>query len=191
MWPSTRSRAPEARRWLLAVAVGLVLASGVAQAAAERAPPLPAGVTRLAPDLRAQGGGLMTFYGFSVYDGWYWSASHGWPEQGPVALDLHYHRALEGVKIAQRSVEEIANLGYATQREHQRWLLQLAHIFPDIVEGDRLTGVSVDQAGVRFFHNGKPIGEVSEPGFARAFFGIWLDPRSSRPDFRQKLLGQR
>lgn len=26
--------------------------------------------------------------------------------------------------------------------------------------------------------------------FAQAFFGIWLDPRTSRPDFRSRLLGE-
>ena len=42
---------------------------------------------------------------------------------------------------------------------------------------------------MRYFHNGKPIGEIAEPGFAQAFFGIWLDPKTSRADFREKLLG--
>ena len=42
---------------------------------------------------------------------------------------------------------------------------------------------------MRYFHNGTPIGEIADPGFAQAFFGIWLDPKSSRADFRQKLLG--
>ena len=55
--------------------------------------------------------------------------------------------------------------------------------------GDRLTGVKTATGSMRYFHNGKPIGEIADPGFAHAFFGIWLDPKSSRADFRKKLLG--
>lgn len=191
MSPNTRSRTRDPRRPFAAVIIALsMLATGVATAMAERAPPLPASVLSLAPGLRAQGGGLLTYFGFSVYDGWYWSESRGWPEAGAIALDLHYHRTLEGGKIAQRSVEEIGALGYGTEREHRRWLQKLERIFPDVGSGDRLTGLSVDRDSVRFFRNGEPIGEIVEPGFARAFFGIWLDPKSSRADFRRKLLGQ-
>jgi hypothetical protein len=158
---------------------------------ADRAPPLPSSVVALAPDLKAQGGGELTFFGISVYDGWYWSPEGGWPSAGPHALDLHYHRSLDGAKIAQRSVDEIAKLGYGTADERARWGAQMARLFPDVQRGDRLTGIDTGSGAVRYFHNGKPIGEIADPGFARAFFGIWLDPKTSRTDFRDKLLGRR
>ena len=44
---------------------------------------------------------------------------------------------------------------------------------------------------VRFFCNGHPIGDIADPGFAHAFFGIWLDPKSSQRDYRQTLLGEK
>jgi hypothetical protein len=53
-----------------------------------------------------------------------------------------------------------------------------------------MTGLHTATGTVRFFHNGRSIGEIDDPGFARAFFAIWLDPKSSRSDFRRKLLGQ-
>jgi hypothetical protein len=31
-------------------------------------------------------------------------------------------------------------------------------------------------------------GEIAEPEFARLFFAIWLDPRTSAPDLRAALL---
>ena len=67
----------------------------------------------------------------------------------------------------------------------------MARIFPDVAKGDRLTGLYVPQGVVRYFHNGAPIGEIADAGFARAFFGIWFDPRTSRDDFRRRLLGER
>ena len=87
------------------------------------------------------------------------------------------------------SVHEMANLDYVTPDQRTRWGALMARIFPDVRKGDRLTGVHTDDGVVRYFHNGRAIGSIDEPGFARAFFGIWLDPKSSRADFRRKLLG--
>jgi len=153
------------------------------------APPLPPAVTALAQDLRAQGGGEFRFFGLPIYDGWYWGRGHEWTLTSPFALDLRYHRALDGGTIAQRSADEIGRLGIATAAELARWSVAMRGIFPDVAPGDRLTGLFVPPATVRFFANGTPIGELVDAAFARAFFGIWLDPRSSHPDFRTSLLG--
>ena len=159
---------------------------------ADRAPPLPSSVVALAPDLKAQGGGELTFFGLSVYDGWYWSPARGWPHSAPYALDLHYHRSLDGAKIAaaQRRRDREARLRNA-RRAHALGRADGERSSPTCARGDRLTGVYTGAGAVRYFHNGKPIGEIAEPGFAKAFFGIWLDPKTSRTDFREKLLGQR
>ena len=143
----------------------------------------------MAPTLKIRGGGELTFFGISIYDGWYWSGATGWPQSGPYALDLHYHRSLDGAKIAARSVEEIAKLGFGSDAERLRWGQAMARLFPDVKRGDRLTGVNTGAGGVRYFLNGNAIGEIDDPGFANAFFGIWLHPKTSQADFRQKLLG--
>ena len=93
-------------------ALACALAAGFAAAASAghlnvAAPPLPAAVAAVVPGLRPQGGGAMTFFGLSVYDGWYWAGAHAWAPNGAYALDLHYHRNLEGAGIAERSVTEI------------------------------------------------------------------------------------
>ena len=60
---------------------------------------------------------------------------------------------------------------------------------PSVRKGDRLIGINLPGEGVRFLHNGEPIGSIADPAFAQAFFGIWLDPRSSEPELRSSLLG--
>ena len=161
-----------------------MLAVTAASARAVDAPPLPPQVVALAPDLTVQGGGELTFFGLSIYDGWYWSPARGWSPDGPFALDLHYHRDLDGAQIAERSVDEIAKLGLRHRRtQRARWGEAMRRMFPDVRKGDRLTGVNLPGGAVRYFHNGKPIGEIDDPEFARAFFGIWLDPRTSRTRF--------
>ena len=42
---------------------------------------------------------------------------------------------------------------------------------------------------LRFFHNDRALGALNDERLRRAFFSIWLDPRTSAPDLRRKLLG--
>lgn len=191
--PGQRLAAPA--RELAALTRALVIAASMlaltcASAVAGDAPPLPPQVMALAPGLQLQGGGELRFFGISVYDGYYWSASRGWTQDGTFALDLHYHRTLDGAKIAERSVSEITKLGYGTAQQRARWAEEMTRVFPDVRRGDRITGVNLPGGVVRYFHNGKPIGDIAEPGFSRAFFGIWLDPKTSEMDFRRQLLGE-
>jgi hypothetical protein len=169
----------------LAAVLVLVFAPG---AGAMQAPPLPPAVAALAPSLQPQGGGVLKFLGLSIYDGWYWSRERGWSLEQPFALDLHYHRSLAGAKIAERSLDEIARLRIGSKAQRARWGEQMRAIFPDVQKGDRITGVHVPPATVRYFLNGQPIGDIVDGEFARAFFGIWLDPRTSQRDFRDLLL---
>jgi hypothetical protein len=175
----------------LVLALTVAVAMSARPALALDAPPLPPQVAALAPGLKAQGGGELTFFGLSIYNGYFWSPRRGWKEDGPCALDLHYHRALDGAKIAERSLQEIAKLGYGTPEQRSRWGEQMRRLFPDVEKGDSLTGISLPGGIVRYFHNSRPIGEIDDAEFARAFFGIWLDPKTSEAAFRQLLLGEK
>lgn len=172
------------------VVIGAMLAFASALHAGVQAPPLPVAVTRLAPALEPRGGGEMTYFGLSIYDGYYWSPARGWALDQPFVLDLHYHRKLDGIAIADRSVDEIGRMGHGSGEQRERWRDAMRRIFPDVGKGDRLTGLHLPDGTASFFHNGRLIGDIAEPGFAEAFFGIWLDPRTSRADFRRKLLGE-
>ena len=178
--------------WLLLSA--LLLATAPCNADSESsAPPLPAAVKSLVPNLEAKGSGEMTRMTLPVYAAYFYCVDRarcGWSPQQPFALQLVYHRSLVGSRIAERSVEEIAKLGYGTADQRGRWGEQMKQIFPDVVDGDRIVGVNLPQSGARFYYNGKPIGEIQDREFAKAFFGIWLDPRTSEPALRKKLLGE-
>jgi len=178
----TRSFGASAATFTLALLFG-------GAAAQPGAPSLPAIVHDEAPGLHVQGAGEMTFFGLSIYDGYYWSGERGFSMERPFALDFVYKRKLDGRRIAERSIDEIAKLGFGSPDDRRRWGDAMAGIFPDVAKGDRLTGLYTPRGSVRFFHNGAPIGEIADPAFARAFFGIWLDPRTSRADFRRQLLG--
>jgi hypothetical protein len=188
--PRARSRATRRSGWRAAMLIATAVFTTMTGAAASVvAPPLPASVRSVAPELRAQGGGELRFFGLSVYDGWFWNTGTGWSLDQPFALDLHYHRSLEGASIAERSSDEIEKLGRGTAEQRARWGEAMKRIFPNVAKGDRITGVHTPPGLVQFFANGKLIGSVVDREFAQAFFGIWLDPKTSRADFRRKLLG--
>ena len=174
----------------LAVAiVAFAAAAATARHVVVEAPPLPPEVAALVPGITPQGGGELKFLGLPIYGGWYWGDSHAWQSDRPYALDLHYHRRFTGTEIAQRSVAEMEKSGDTSGEERDRWGDAMRRIFPAVRKGDRLTGVHTSTGSVRYFLNGAAIGEIADRDFARAFFGIWLDPATSRPEFRKKLLG--
>ena len=173
------------------LAFALVLAVTPLHAGAINAPPLPPQVMELVAEpqgARRRRTHVLRHLGLRRL---LLEPDRGWSQDGPFALDLHYHRALDGAKIAERSVSEIAKLGYGTTEQRARWGREMSRMFPDVRRGDRLTGVNLPGGVVRYFYNGKSIGDIADPGFARAFFGIWLDPKSSQLDFRQLLLGEK
>ena len=71
------------------------------------------------------------------------------------------------------------------------WLQSLEKLFPDIASGDTLVGIHLPDRGTLFLHNGKPIGDIPGDAFAKAFFGIWLDERTSVPKLRSALIASR
>jgi hypothetical protein len=72
----------------------------------------------------------------------------------------------------------------------QAWQTEMTRLFPDVGDGDRLTGVMLPGEAARFYFNGELRGELRDPDFARLFFGIWLAPETSEPALRERLLGQ-
>jgi len=82
MSASTRSCGRDGRllragaRLVVALCATLIMPLGTALAA--DAPPLPPQVAALAPGLKAQGGGELTYFGLSIYDGYFWSPRRGW-----------------------------------------------------------------------------------------------------------------
>ena len=165
------------RRDFLLTAAGLTLLP-----AAQANPRLD----NLTGGLQRWGSGEFRRWGFLVYEATLWANGND-PLKPPLALGLTYKRNLDGLKIAEASVTEIRNLKIADEGTLQLWGERMAQIFPDVKDGDRIVGVHLPE-GARFFYNDRFIGSIDDPAFARAFFGIWLDARTSAPDLRALLL---
>ena len=172
---SCSSNSPITRRSFLGLCALWPL-SGLANVAA--APPT-AGLTQW-------GSGEFRRFGFLIYEATLWSGGDD-PVRPPLALGLTYRRTIAGQDIAAASVREIRNLGGADEVTLKRWGEQMTGLFPDVRPGDRIVGQHLAD-GARFFHNDRWLGAIDDVAFARAFFAIWLDPRTSAPELRAALL---
>lgn len=145
-------------------------------------------------DARLAGAGTFRYFGLHIYDARFWVGAGGYRASAvraeKFALELRYARALAGIKIAERSADEMKKLGLGSSAQRADWLARMEKIFPDVQEGSRITGVYLPAQGARFYRDGKPIGEVADPEFAHAFFAIWLDPRTTGGPLREALLSE-
>jgi len=174
-----------------ALIAALIALAPPVQAAREQPAPLqpPAPPKRYA--MQPVGQGTLTWFGLRVYDAALWSTSRRAKFNQPFALVVRYARALDGAAIAERSLDEIARLGAGGAAQREAWARQLRVLLPDVEAGDEIAGVHRPGAGARFYLNGRPLGEIADAAFSRAFFSIWLDPRTSEPELRAALIGQR
>jgi hypothetical protein len=175
----------QARRRALLVLVGVGLP--VAFARSEGVPPALAG---LSPSPSLSGQAVLRFFGLRVYDARLWVGPGTSPElfERELHLELRYGLSLKGDRIAARSVDEMVGIGQGSDAQRQAWGEAMRRLFPDVSSGDRLLGQYTPRGPSRFFYNDRPLGVIEDPGFGRAFFGIWLDPRTSEPAMREALL---
>jgi hypothetical protein len=171
-----------------------LVAAAVAGPAAGTGSPADAAaphVRKYVDDVRLTGSGRFAWFGFHVYDAALFASpgfDPGMFQAQPFVLELTYARKLDGKGIAEASRDEIERLGLASAPQLARWHEQMLKLFPNVEKGRRLAGVNVPGTGARFYFDGKYLGSVDDPGFARAFFAIWLDPRTRAPQLRDSLL---
>jgi hypothetical protein len=148
-------------------------------------------IRNVLPNARLSGTARLRFFGLNIYDARLWVAP-GFQASAfalhPLALELTYLRALNGRSIAERSLKEMQRTAPLATEVAQRWLGLMQNAFPDVVEGDRLTGLHRPGTGAQFWLNGQPRATIQEAEFSRRFFGIWLSEDTSEPRLRTELL---
>jgi hypothetical protein len=153
---------------------------------------IPAAVKHEISDARLAGQGNYRWFGLKIYEAQLWVGDRGYrpddPASAKFALNLTYARNLYGKRISRSSIDEISKLGYGTSEQHQAWLNRMEALFPDVHEGTQISGIFLPGQGARFYLNGELLGEIADVEFARAFFAIWLDPRTSASSLRSELL---
>lgn len=152
---------------------------------------MPQALREAAPDWRALGQGEMRWFGLRLYSAELWVSGADWSREESFALKLTYAREIPGARIVEASLDELRRLGHRDETRLARWREHMNRAFPDVRAGDSITGIYLPGRGVQFWLGEHLRAELADEDFARAFFAIWLDPRTREPALRERLLGLR
>lgn len=143
------------------------------------------------PQARLVGTGDFHWYGIRVYSARLFSPAQRPDLAQPFALELTYWRALDRDTLVEASLEEMRRLAPQPPSAAQlaAWSTSLRSAFVDVRSGQRISGLYLPGQGCRFYVDGRLQRVIDDPAFARAFFAIWLDPRTRKPALRRELLG--
>lgn len=169
-------------RLIMLLSISFTLCSGIAFA--ETRP-----VLQNIPDAQKLGSGRLSFLIWDVYDAKLYAPSERYDSSEPFALKLSYLIDLKGADIAERSVEEMRKQGFNDEAKLKEWQQVMEKIFPDVKEGNSLTGIRDASGRSLFYLDDIFIGSVEDEAFTNSFFAIWLDKKTSEPALRKKLLG--
>jgi hypothetical protein len=131
------------------------------------------------------GEGRLVYWGFKLYDAQLYASKES---QGGYALDLNYLRQFEAQDLYKQTLEEMQKMG-VTKEKRALWDPQLSKAFKTVKKGDSITAIKKSRDLTQLFHNGQLISEIRGEELSKAFFGIWLHPRTSVPKLRLSLLG--
>jgi hypothetical protein len=163
----------------IALALGSLSLSGFAKE--------PPHIKSMMGQTQLQGLGRLNFWGFHVYDANLYRGTT--KDSQEFALELKYQKSFSGEAIANRTADEMKNLG-VSDTQATAWGKELAGILPNVEPGQTIAAVYIPKQGTSFFYEGKKIAQIQGADFAKAFFGIWLDSKTSVPKLRTELLGQ-
>lgn len=136
------------------------------------------------------GQGTMRWFGLPLYAASLWTrGAEPWRAERPFALEIRYARSIRSERLVAASLDEMERLGLADAARRERWRPLLERAFPSVEAGDTIVGLAQPDGTVVFYHRGAPTAELRDAAFARAFFAIWLDPRTREPGLRARLLG--
>ncbi len=129
----------------------------------------------------------MTWFGLPIYEAKLFTKKNfSFDEE--FILELKYDTGFEGGSIAKRCMKEINVVAKPSAKQQEEWLAKMMKIFPDVKKGDVIAGVYSPKGVAKFYYNKIFLGEVSDKEFAKAFFSIWFDEKTSEPEVRKQLL---
>ncbi len=141
------------------------------------------------PGASVVGRGVLSYAFWDVYKVTLYAQDGRFDFNKPFALSIEYFLAISSKDIADRSVQEMRKQGFSDEVKLAAWHAQLKSIFPDVRNGTVLSAVYAAKQQTTFYNGPTIIGTIAGDDFGRAFFGIWLDEKTSEPRLRRALLG--
>lgn len=96
---------------------------------------------RYIPEAEEVGEARLKIMFWKIYDAKLVASKGQWQANSPFALSLTYLRDFDGEDIASRSVDEMRDIGYEDEVELAKWYEQMRSVFPNVKEGENITGV--------------------------------------------------
>jgi hypothetical protein len=173
----------------------LLLAPGLWALSAHASAAVPAEVAAALPGRAGRARPACASWACSVYDARLWSGPTSVTEDwaaAPLALEIEYARTLKGGAIAERSLAEMRRQGEIDAATGQRWLATMTQLFPDVRQGDRLTGGEPARRSAQLFANGTLRRECRRrAGVRPALLRHLAGPQTSEPALRSACWGRR
>lgn len=126
---------------------------------------------------------------WNVFDAELYAPSGEFDPEKPFALSLTYLRKLDGQKIVDKTIQEIAKQGGIDKAVLDDWNAQLMALIPDVDKGTTITGVQTSSLQTILYRDGQRLGRIDDAEFTRRFFNIWLGEQTSEPQLREELIG--
>lgn len=169
------------RRKIISLLVAFLLCAPAAQANED--------ILINVPNAAVVGRGILSYAFWDIYEATLY-APEGRVDAGkPVALSIAYYHAIDGKDIADRSVQEIRDQGFADEVRLAAWHAQLKAIIPNVNKGTVLSAVYTPGRETTFYDGDTAIGTIKGDDFGQLFFNIWLSEKTSEPQLRRALLG--
>lgn len=143
------------------------------------------------PNATLVGSGHFRWFGFKIYSAKLWSENARFNANSKFALELTYNRSISRKQFIKTTIDEIKRLNgnQISAEKLATWEKELIPASPDVSSGDELIGVYLPAQGYRVYNKQGLLADIQDPELARAFFAIWLDPRTKDSGLRAQLLG--
>lgn len=139
--------------------------------------------------LRGQGQYKWLF--LKIYDAKLWAEKSNDIYSKPLLLELKYSRSFKGQDIAEQSIKEIVSSGVPKDQLGEL-SKKLQEIFPDVKDGDVIAANFNPSSGIVFHLNqSKELGRLADLNFSKTFLNIWLGEKTTAPELRKQLLGEK
>lgn len=140
------------------------------------------------------GQGTYRWWGIKVYDARLMvekSFDGNYFYSRPIALEIQYDIDIDSDDLIETTKEEWDELSISKTdwcRNRDEWVTQLASIWPNLEQGDKLRHEVNRKGESLFFFNNVYLGKISDLNFGPCFLSIWLAPDTSAPRLRKRLL---
>lgn len=141
--------------------------------------------------LQSSGKSELSWFLISVYEAQLFTTSGQFVYgQYPQALEIEYYRNITKENLIKATKDQWEEQSIK-HPDLDSWLVELEQVFPDVKPEDKLV-FSIDEIGNnQFFLNDKPIGTIANKDFSQLFLDIWVSEKTTYPDLRLELIGDK